>query len=179
MRCRRDMVDDPVSQGDIHRYLADTMYKMGKEKVIYQRLIKEKLSPTGKKIAIVGAGPAGLTAAYFLVRLGHNVTVYDNHAKAGGILQYGIPAYRLPKDSLNKELELFKKLGVKFVFNTRIGKEISFKNLQKQNDAVFLAVGAQKDIELDIPGRQLQELFRAMNSLKNLPAERNFILARM
>ena len=97
MRCRRDMVDDPVSQGDIHRYLADTMYKMGKEREIYQRLIKEKLSPTGKKIAIVGAGPAGLTAAYFLVRLGHNVTIYDNHAKAGGILQYGIPAYRLPK----------------------------------------------------------------------------------
>jgi len=81
MRCRRDMVDDPVSQGDIHRYLADTMYKMGKEREIYQRLIKEKLSPTGKKVAIVGAGPAGLTAAYFLVRLGHSVTIYDNHAK--------------------------------------------------------------------------------------------------
>ena len=132
MRCRRDMIDDPVSQGEIHRYLADTMYKMGKEKEIYQRLIKEKLSPTGKNIAIVGSGPAGLTAAYYLVRLGHNVTIYESHAKAGGILQYGIPAYRLPKDSLNKELELFRKLGVKFVFKTRIGKDIGFKTLQKQ-----------------------------------------------
>jgi len=178
MRCRRDMVDDPVSQGDIHRYLADTMYKMGKEREIYQRLIKEKLSPTGKKIAIIGAGPAGLTAAYFLVRLGHNVTVYDNHAKAGGILQYGIPAYRLPKDGLNKELELFKKLGVKFVFNTRIGKEFSFKNLQKQNDAVFLAVGAQKDIELDIPGRHLAGIIQGYEFLEEFASGKKLHLGK-
>jgi len=155
MRCRREMVDDAVSQGEIHRYLADTMYKMGKEKEVYQRLIREKLSPTGKKIAIIGAGPAGLTAAFYLVRLGHAVTVYDNHAKAGGILQYGIPAYRLPKDGLNKELELFRKLGIKFVFQTRIGRDISFKAIQKQNDAVFIASGAQKDIEAELPGREL------------------------
>ena len=166
MRCRRDMVDEPVSQGEIHRYLADTMYKMGKEKLIYQRLIREKLSPTGKHIAIIGAGPAGLTAAYYLVRLGHNVTVYDSHAKAGGILQYGIPAYRLPKEGLNKELELFKKLGVKFVFNTRVGRDISIKALQKQNDAVFIAVGAQKDIDLEIPGRQLKGVLQGYEFLE-------------
>lgn len=178
MRCRRDMVDDPVSQGDIHRYLADTMYKMGKEREIYQRLIKEKLSLTGKNIAIVGAGPAGLTAAYFLVRLGHGVTVYDNHAKAGGILQYGIPAYRLPKDGLNKELELFKKLGVKFIFNTRIGKELSFKNLQKQYDAVFLAVGAQKDIELDIPGRHLAGVIQGYEFLEEFASGKKLHLGK-
>jgi NADH-quinone oxidoreductase subunit F len=178
MRCRRDTIDDPVSQGEIHRYLADTMYKMGKEKIIYQRLIKEKLSPTGKKIAIVGAGPAGLTAAYFLVRLGHNVTVYDSHAKAGGILQYGIPAYRLPKDSLNKELDLFKKLGVKFVFNTRVGKELSFKNLQKQNDVIFLAIGAQKDIELDIPGTELQGVLQGYEFLEEFAAGKKLHLGK-
>ncbi len=166
MRCRREMVDDPVSQGEIHRYLADTMYKMGKEKEIYQRLIREKLSRTGKNIAIVGAGPAGLTAAFYLVRLGHNVTVYDSHAKAGGILQYGIPAYRLPKEGLNKELELFKKLGVKFAFNRKIGTDISFKTLQKQNDAVFIAVGAQKDIELEIPGRHLDGVLEGYEFLE-------------
>ncbi|RPI06856.1 MAG: proton-conducting membrane transporter [Ignavibacteriae bacterium] len=178
MRCRRDMVDDPVSQGDIHRYLADTMYKMGKEKEIYQRLIKEKLSPTGKKIAIIGAGPAGLTAAYFLVRLGHSVTVYDNHAKAGGILQYGIPAYRLPKDGLAKELDLFKKLGVKFVFNTRVGKELSFKNLQKQYDALFLAVGAQKDIELDIPGRHSAGVIQGYEFLEEFASGKKLHLGK-
>ena len=170
MRCRRDMVDDPVSQGEIHRYLADTMYKMGKEKEIYMRLIKEKLSPTGKKIAIVGAGPAGLTAAYFLVRLGHTVTVYDNHVKAGGILQYGIPAYRLPKEGLNKELELFKKLGVRFEFNARVGKDIPFKTLQKQNNAIFIAVGAQKDIEIDIPGTHLQGVIQGYEFLEEFAA---------
>ncbi|HVN49634.1 MAG TPA: FAD-dependent oxidoreductase [Bacteroidota bacterium] len=167
MRCRRDMIDEPVSQGEIHRYLADTMYKMGKEKEIYQRFIKEKLSPTGKKVAIVGAGPAGLTAAFYLVRLGHQVTVYDSHPKAGGILHYGIPAYRLPKDVLMKELGLFKKLGVKFVFNTRVGKQISFKTLQQQNDAIFLAIGAQKDIDLDIPGKELNGVLEGYQFLED------------
>ncbi|HUN65202.1 MAG TPA: NADH-ubiquinone oxidoreductase-F iron-sulfur binding region domain-containing protein [Bacteroidota bacterium] len=166
MRCRRDMVDEPVNQGEIHRYLADIMYKMGREKVIYDRLIREKLSPTGKQISIVGAGPAGLTAAYYLVRLGHSVTVYDAHPKAGGILQYGIPAYRLPKDGLNKELELFRKLGVKFVFNTRIGGEVTVKGLAKSSDAVFIAIGAQKDIELDIPGRQLSGVLNGYEFLE-------------
>jgi NADPH-dependent glutamate synthase beta subunit-like oxidoreductase len=168
MRCRREMMDDAVSQGEIHRYLADTMYKMGKEKEIYHRLVKEKLSSTGKRIAIVGAGPAGLTAAYYLVRLGHSVTIYDGHPKAGGILQYGIPAYRLPKDVLQKELELFRKLGIKFVLNTRIGKDVAFKTLQKENDAIFLAVGAQKDIELDIAGKELKGVLNGYEFLEEL-----------
>jgi NADH-quinone oxidoreductase subunit F len=170
MRCRREMVDDPVSQGEIHRYIADTMYKMGREKEIYARLIREKLPPTGKNIAIVGAGPAGLTAAFYLVRLGHHVMVYDSHPKAGGILQYGIPAYRLPKDGLDKELDLFRRLGVRFVFNTRIGKDLSFRMLQKQNDAVFLAVGAQKDIEMEIPGRTLEGVLQGYEFLEELSA---------
>ena len=166
MRCRREMMDSPVSQGEIHRYLADTMYKMGKEKAIYQRLLKEKLPSTGKKIAIVGAGPTGLTAAFYLVRLGHNVTIYDKHPKAGGILQYGIPAYRLPKDVLNKELDLFRKIGVKFVFNTAAGKDVPFKTLQKQYDAIFIAIGAQKDIELDIPGKELDGVLEGYEFLE-------------
>ena len=178
MRCRRDMLDDPVSQGEIHRYLADTMYKMGKEKEIYQRLIREKLSPTGKRIAIVGAGPAGLTAAYFLVRLGHNVTVYDSHPKAGGILQYGIPAYRLPKDGLNKELDLFKKLGVKFVFKTMIGRDIPMKALAKQNDAVFIAVGAQKDVELPIPGNNLKGVLQGYEFLEEFALGRKMPIGK-
>ncbi|MCC6396401.1 MAG: FAD-dependent oxidoreductase [Bacteroidetes bacterium] len=178
MRCRRDMLDDPVSQGEIHRYLADTMYKMGKEREIYQRLIREKLSPTGKRIAIVGAGPAGLTAAYYLVRLGHDVTVYDSHPKAGGILQYGIPAYRLPKDGLNKELELFKKLGVKFVFKTMIGKDVPLKALQKQHDAVFIAVGAQKDVELPIPGNNLKGVLQGYEFLEEFALGRKMPIGK-
>ena len=168
MRCRRETMDSPVSQGEIHRYLADTMYKMGKEKIVYQQLLKEKLSPTDKKIAIIGAGPTGLTAAFYLVRLGHSVTVYDQHAKAGGILQYGIPSYRLPKDALNKELELFRKFGVKFVFNTAIGRDTPFETLQKQYDAIFISVGAQKDIELNIPGKEFDGVFEGYDFLEKL-----------
>ncbi len=156
MRCRRETLDEPVAQGEIHRYLADTMYKMGREKDVWKRLVAEKAAPTGKKVAIVGAGPAGLAASFYLSRLGHEVTVFDSHAKAGGILRYGIPAYRLPREVLDKELELWKKLGVRFVFNTEVGKDTSLSSLAAQYDAVLVATGAQADRKLGIPGESLK-----------------------
>ncbi|MBU0956522.1 MAG: FAD-dependent oxidoreductase [Spirochaetes bacterium] len=155
MRCRRETMDEPVSQGEIHRYLADTMYKMGREQAIWKTLVQEKKKATERKIAIIGAGPAGLAAAFYLVRLGHDVTIYEGHAEAGGILRYGIPAYRLPKDVLDKELQLWDTLGVKFVFNKRLGKDLQLKNLQSSFDAVLLAIGAQGDRKLGIPGEDL------------------------
>ncbi|MBN2754756.1 MAG: FAD-dependent oxidoreductase [Candidatus Goldbacteria bacterium] len=167
MRCRRESVDESVAQGEIHRYLADTMYKMGKEKQIYAKLIKEMLPKTGKKVAIAGAGPAGITLAYYLARLGHSVTVYDPHKEPGGILQYGIPAYRLPKDILQKEIEMLKKFGVKFVMNTLIGKDISTKALLKSNDIVYMAFGAQKESDLDIPGVKLNGVIPGYRFLEN------------
>ena len=167
MRCRRESIDASVEQGEIHKYLADTMYKMGKEKQIYAKLMKEKLAPTGKKIAIVGAGPAGITAAYYLIRLGHTVTVYDSHALPGGILQYGIPAYRLPKEILAKEIDLVKKLGVKFVMNTKVGVDITFKTLAKENDSVILSIGAEKDQELEIPGGDLKGVMAGYEFLED------------
>jgi NADH-quinone oxidoreductase subunit F len=166
MRCRRETIDEAVSQGEIHRYLADTIYKMGKENSIYKRLVKEKLSSTGKKIGIIGAGPAGLTAAFYLSRLGHAVTVYDSHKEAGGILRYGIPAYRLPKDVLDKELELFSMLGVKFKFNTNIGS-VELKKLENEHDKLFIAVGAQKDMDLDLPGSNLKGVLPGYEFLDN------------
>jgi len=156
MRCRRETLDEPVAQGEIHRYLADTMYKMGREKDVWAMLAKEKKPATGRKIAIIGSGPAGLAASFYLSRLGHEVTIFESKAKAGGILRYGIPAYRLPKSVLDKELELWKKLGVKFVFNTTIGKDASFSDLQSQYDALIIAVGAQADKRLGVPGEDLQ-----------------------
>jgi NADH-quinone oxidoreductase subunit F len=156
MRCRRETLDEPVAQGEIHRYLADTMYKMGREKDVWKRLVAEKAAPTGKKVAIVGAGPAGLAASFYLSRLGHEVTVFDSHAKAGGILRYGIPAYRLPREVLDKELELWKKLGVRFIFNTEVGKDASLPSLAAQYDAVLMATGAQADRKLGVPGEGLK-----------------------
>lgn len=170
MRCRREQVDEAVSQGEIHRYIADTMYQIGREKKVYERLIKEKLPPTGKKIAVIGAGPAGLTAAFYLVRMGHEVTVYDSHAKAGGIIRYGIPAYRLPKEIVDKETDLIRKLGVKFVMNTVIGKTKKMEALDKEFDAIVLAMGAQKDIELDIPGKDLKGVLPGYEFLEEFAA---------
>jgi NADH-quinone oxidoreductase subunit F len=155
MRCKRDELDEPVAQGEIHRYIADTMYKMGRERVIYNRLIKEKLPPTGKRISIVGGGPAGLSAAFWLVRLGHEVTIYDARSEAGGVPLWGIPAYRLPKEVLRKELGFIRKLGVRFVFNTRVGKDLSWERLAEMSDVVLVCLGAQADIELGIAGEGL------------------------
>jgi NADPH-dependent glutamate synthase beta subunit-like oxidoreductase len=170
MRCRRDQLDEPVSQGEIHRYLADTMYKMGRERVVYNKLIKEKLPSTGKKVSIVGAGPAGLTAAFYLARLGHEVAVYDEHEEAGGIPRWGIPAYRLPKEVLRKEIALIRKLGVRFVFNTRIGRDMSWDRLGEMSDAVLVCVGALKDMSLGIPGEELKGVVPGYQLLERINA---------
>lgn len=166
MRCRREMLDQPVSQGEIHRYLADTMYQLGKENEIYRKLVKEKLPPTGKRIAIVGAGPAGLTAAFYLVRLGHEVTVYDALPTAGGVLRFGIPQYRLPKELLQKEIKVIKKLGVQFRFNQRLGDNLSLTELKKESDAIYMAIGAWKDIDLNIPGEDAKGVLAGTEVLK-------------
>ena len=171
MRCRRDNIDDPVHQGEIHRYLADTMYTMGRENAIYKKLIDGMLPSTGKEIAIIGAGPAGLTAAFYLVRLGHKVTIFDSNDKAGGVLRYGIPSYRLPKDILDKELELFDELGVKFVFNTELGKQVSLEKLQKDYSKVILSIGAYRHMKLDIPGIELSGVLQGTDLLEKLEKE--------
>jgi len=168
MRCRREMLDQPVSQGEIHRYLADTIYQLGKEEDIYRKLIKEKLPPTGKRVAIVGAGPAGLTAAFYLVRLGHDVTVYDAMPEAGGILRYGIPQYRLPQELLQKEIKMIGRLGVKFKMNRRLGGNLSLDELKKESDAIFLAIGAWKDVALNIPGEHAKGVFAGSDVLKEM-----------
>ena len=168
MRCRRDMLDEPVSQGEIHRYLADSMYKMGREKSIYNRLIKEKLPATGKRIAVVGAGPAGLAAAFWLSRLGHEVTVYDAASEAGGILRWGIPAYRLPKDMLKKEISFIQKLGARFIFNTKMETREQWQRLLDASDAVIVAAGAAREIALGIPGEGLEGVIPAGEFLRRI-----------
>lgn len=172
MKCRREGIDAPVSQGEIHRYISDTVYAKESYKKIYDRLISEKMPPTHKKIAIVGGGPAGLTAAFYLVRLGHDVTIYDSEAEAGGILRWGIPKYRLPLDILQREIDFIKELGVKFVMNTCVGKDISLEQLEHDNHVVILAVGAHKDTELQIPGCNLNGVISGMDFLKEIAHEK-------
>jgi NADH-quinone oxidoreductase subunit F len=168
MRCRRDMLDEPVAQGEVHRYLADTMYKLGNEERIYKKLLDEKLPSTGKRIAIVGAGPAGLTAAFYLLRLGHDVTIYDAFEKPGGVLRYGIPQYRLPHQVLDKETELIARLGARFEMGKRLGTDFRLHELKGDFDAVYLAFGAWKELPLNIPGEEAEGVFPGTELLRQL-----------
>lgn len=168
MKCLRETVDAPVSQGDIHRYIADTVYLEGKSQKIYNRLIREKLAPTYKKIAIIGGGPAGLTAAFYLVRLGHEVTIFEADPATGGILRWGIPKYRLPLDTLDREIEFIKSLGVTFRYNTRVGKDISMEELEHNYNKIIIAVGAHKDVLLNVKGNDLKGVISGMDFLKDV-----------
>ncbi len=174
MRCRREDIDQPVSQGEVHRYVADMLYAAHREKKIWKKIIHERLEKTGKKIAVIGAGPAGLTAAFYLARLGHSVKIYESQEEPGGILRYGIPEYRLPKKILAKEIGYIKQMGVSFVFNSKI-KTADFDVLQDQYHALFVATGAYKNMSLGIPGENsrgvqsgihfLEQVARGMNTL--------------
>ena len=108
--------------------------------------------PDAKKVAIIGAGPAGLAAADDLAGRGVAVTVYEASSAAGGMLRWGIPEYRLPKNILDYEIDLIQRKGVKFVYNTRIGSDISLDKLREENDAVFISVGTQTSRKLGVEG---------------------------
>jgi len=167
MRCRREDIDEPVSQGEVHRYVADMVYKQGKENSILKKLIEEKLANTKKSIAIIGAGPAGLTCAFYLVRLGHKVVVYEQAQEAGGVLRYGIPEYRLPKKVLAKEIGFIKKLGAEFVLKKKIDAD-GLRRITKANDAVFIATGAYKNMPLGIPGESLEGVMTGISYLEDI-----------
>ncbi|MBR2529495.1 MAG: NAD(P)-binding protein, partial [Lachnospiraceae bacterium] len=136
-KCRRSLVDDPINIRGLKKYAVDKANANSVENP------RANVS-TGKKIAVVGAGPSGMTAAYFLALMGHAVDVYEEHEKAGGMLRYGIPEYRLPKDRLDQDIDAILMAGdITMHCNTRIGRDISFSDIRKDHDAVFLGLGAQ------------------------------------
>jgi len=154
-------------RGEIHRYIADQIYKGEKDAKIIERLAKERLPKTGKKVSIIGAGPCGLTAAFYLSRLGHNVVIYEANPEPGGVLRYGIPEYRLPKAVLRKEISFVQKMGVRILCN----KKISGQDLEKKikgSDAVFLATGAYKSMGLGIPGEGLKGVLSGTAFLRDV-----------
>lgn len=161
-RCRRINLDAAVNMRDVHRYIADCMYNSSRYPAMIEKIVARKLAPTGKKVAIVGAGPTGLTCAFYLALLGHDVTIYESNPAAGGMLRYALPEYRLPTDVLDKELQLIEALGVKFEFNTAIGLDVSLNDLDAQYDAVFLAIGTWKESWVYIPGTELKGVMPAL-----------------
>ncbi len=144
--CRRHGVDQPVSICALKRYAADKDYGQA------HRFIPEISPKTGKKVAIVGSGPAGLTAAWFLLCNGHEVTIVEASAQAGGMMRYGIPRFRLPESVIESDIATLIDMGLKFQFNTTFGKDVTLETLQRTCDAVFLAIGAQKAATMNIPG---------------------------
>lgn len=159
--CRRNLVDEPVSIAALKRFVGDIDLKTG-------GFIHDKKPSTGKKIAIVGSGPAGLTCGYFLAREGHDVTIYEAMPMPGGMLRYGIPEYRLPKDVLDMEIELIKKMGVEIITNSRLGSNISLDNLRRENDAVFLAIGAWKSSSMRCKGEDAKGVLGGIDFLREV-----------
>lgn len=157
--CRRGKVDESINIAQLKAFAADMDLNS-------DSYLPEKNAPTGKKIAIIGGGPAGLTAAYRLAISGHEVTVYDMMEKMGGMLRYGIPQYRLPKEVLDKEIAIIEKLGVKMINGVKLGKDFTVASLKAQNDAVIVAVGAWKSSSMRTPGEELDGIYGGIDFLR-------------
>ncbi len=148
--CRRCDHDEGLAIGSLHRYAAD------QDRLAAKPYVPARAPATGKRVAIVGAGPAGLAAAYFLLQHGHACTLFDAQPEPGGMLRYGIPAYRLPDDALDAEIGAIRQLGAEFRMNARWGPDFTLTELRAEHDAVFLAIGAQYAQGLRCEGEELE-----------------------
>ena len=158
-RCRRNMLDDSINIRGIKRYAVDHAGYVPPEPCA---------KSTGKRIAIVGGGPGGLSAAYYLQRMGHQTVVYEKRKSLGGMLRYGIPNYRLPRARLDEEIEVIKAAGVEIHTGVDIGKDIAMCDLDKEFDAVYLAIGAQTDKKVGIPGEDGENVISAVTMLRKI-----------
>jgi glutamate synthase (NADPH/NADH) small chain len=142
----------------------------------YRDIIGGPGPDTGKRVAIIGAGPAGLTAAFDLRRLGHAVTVFEAKAAAGGMTRYGIPEYRLPYEALDRDVEVILSLGVEIHYNTCIGQDQALDGLRQDYDAVLLAIGLQQGRQTRIPHSEHEKVYRAVDLLHKITANEPFDL---
>lgn len=161
-RCRRSMLDDPVNVRGIKRYAVDHAGFVPAGRCA---------PPTGKRVAIVGGGPGGLSAAYYLQLMGHQSVIYEKRRQLGGMLRYGIPNYRLPRKRLDEEIDVILSTGVEVHLNTDIGKDITLAQLDQDFDAVYLAIGAQTDKKVGIPGEEGENVISAVTMLRQIGDE--------
>lgn len=157
--CRRQLVEKPIAICHLKRFAEDSVNAKGQE------YVPEKAPPTGKRVVIVGAGPAGLSAAYYLQLLGHQCTILDAHEKSGGMVRYGIPSYRLPRNVIERETVVIQKLGVEIRYGVRLGKDLTLEQLEKDYDAVFLGLGAQKATSMRVEGEKLEGVLSGIGFL--------------
>ena len=170
--CRRKLVEEPVSIMALKRFVSDLQLSRGE---IHNAVDAED---TGKRVAVVGGGPGGLSAAYFLRMKGHDVDVYDAMPLMGGMLRYGIPEYRLPKQTLQEEIDAIARMGVKMHNGVRIGRDISLEELQKKSDAVVVAIGAWSSMDLNCPGEDLDGVHGGIEFLWNISGISSELLRR-
>lgn len=157
--CRRTLVDDAINIRGLKKMAVDNAGYVP---------APDALPETGKKISVIGAGPSGLTAAYYLRLMGHTVTVYEQRKFAGGMLRYGIPAYRLPREGLDREISVVRSTGVEIKTGVSIGTDVSFEEIRAASDAVYIAVGAHLDNKLGIDGENGNGVISAVELLRGI-----------
>ncbi|WP_139902662.1 FAD-dependent oxidoreductase [Clostridium thermarum] len=161
--CTRGDIDDPIAIDDIKKFIADQDLK--KE----HRYIPKIRHQYGKKIAVIGAGPSGLSCAYYLAIDGYKVTVFEKEKVLGGMLTLGIPSFRLEKDVVNAEIDILKELGVEFVTGIEVGKDISIHDLRDQGfEAFYIAIGAQAGRKLGVEGEEAEGVFTGVDFLRKV-----------
>jgi len=160
-KCRRIQLDSPVAIRALKRYMADTA-----KPVDPQVMVRENPYSAGKKIAVIGAGPAGLSCAYFLRRMGYQVTVFEKQDHPGGMMAYAIPEYRLPSKFVQKEIDWLLGTGIELKLNTEVGKDVTIDELKdKGYEAFFLGLGAWKGMSLGVPGENLKGVMQGLDFL--------------
>lgn len=158
-RCRRHMLDDPINIRALKRYAVDTAGDVPQP---------ECAPSTGKRIAIIGGGPGGLSCAYYLSLMGHSVTVYEKQKHLGGMLRYGIPSYRFPRELLDREIDSILSLGIEVHTGVTIGEDVSFDDIHNAFDSIYIAIGAHNDKKAGIPGEESKGVTSAVELLREI-----------
>ena len=161
-RCRRNMLDSSVNIRGLKRYAVDNAG------VVPAPVCGPS---TGKRVAIVGGGPSGLSAAYYLQLMGHSCTVFELRPKLGGMLRYGIPNYRFPRERLQEDIDCILSTGVEIKYNTKIGEAITIDDLRKEYDAVYVSIGAQSDKKVGVEGEESKNVYSAVDLLGSIGSD--------
>ena len=158
-RCRRSMVDDALNIRGLKRYAVDTAGDVPQPPCA---------EATGKTVAVVGGGPGGLSAAYYLALMGHKVTIYEKRRQLGGMMRYGIPSYRLPRERMDREIASILSLGIEVHTGVDVGRDVAFDTLKERYDCLYLSIGAQTDKKTGIPGEDSKGVVSAVELLRSI-----------